>query len=396
MSHPARPFHVMAKPTGAICNLDCAYCFFLSKEELYPGSGFRMPADVHEAYISQLLAAHRGVDEVVVAFQGGEPTLMGIDFFAETLELERRFAAPGQVVLNTLQTNATLIDDEWAAFLAEHGFLVGVSIDGPRAMHDAYRVDKGGKPTYDRVLAGLDALKRHGVEWNALVTVNSANADHGRLVYTFLRDELGAQFLQFIPIVEHVEGQAVSPRSVTGAQYGRFLIDVFEEWGRHDVGDVFVQMFDTALAHWMGMDQAGLCVHARTCGDALALEHNGDLYSCDHFVDPEYLLGNITAGRTLLELVESDQQRAFGRDKETTLPAYCLRCDVRFACNGGCPKDRFLVTPDGDPGLHYLCEGYQLFFRHIDEPMKVMAGLLRRGDDATGLRDWYAARGPRT
>ncbi len=255
-----------------------------------------------------------------------------------------------------------------------------------------YRVDKGGKPTFDRVIAGLDALKRHGVEWNALVTVNSANGDHGREVYTFLRDELGATFMQLIPIVEHEDGERASARSVSGAQYGQFLVEVFDEWGRHDVGDVFVQMFDTALAHWLGMDQAGMCVHARTCGDAVALEHTGDLYSCDHYVDPEYLLGNITEGRTLLQLVSSPQQRAFGQAKLDTLPAYCRSCDVRFACNGGCPKDRFLVTPDGEPGLHYLCEGYQQFFRHVDEPMKVMAGLLRRGADATGLRDWYAAQ----
>jgi len=384
-------FHVMSKPTGAICNLDCEYCFFLAKEELYPGSDFRMPPDVHEAYVSQLLAAQRGAQEVVVAFQGGEPTLMGLDFFARTLELEQRYAAPGQGILNTLQTNATLIDDEWASFLAEGRFLVGVSIDGPRDMHDAYRVDKGGKPTFDRVIAGLEALKRHDVEWNALVTVHAANGDHGREVYTFLRDDLGASFMQFIPIVEHEEDDRASSRSVTGDQYGRFLIDVFEDWARHDVGDVFVQMFDTALAHWLGMQQAGMCVHARTCGDAVALEHNGDLYSCDHYVDPEYLLGNITQGRTLLELVDSPRQRAFGQDKLDTLPAFCLSCDVRFACNGGCPKDRFLTTPDGEPGLHYLCAGYKAFFRHVDAPMKVMAGLLRRGADATAIRDWYAA-----
>ncbi len=392
----SRAFHVMSKPTGAICNLDCEYCFFLSKEELYPGSGFRMPPDVHEAYISQLLAAQRGSDEVVVAFQGGEPTLMGIDFFTRSLALEQKHAVPGQRILNTLQTNATLIDDAWAEFLATNGFLVGVSIDGPREMHDRYRVDKGGKPTFDRVIAGLDALKRHGVEWNALVTLNSANGDHGREVYTFLRDELGATFIQLIPIVEHVAGEQASDRSISGAQYGRFLIDVFEEWARHDVGDVFVTMFDTTLAHWMGMDQVGLCVHARTCGDAVALEHNGDLYSCDHYVDPEHLLGNITQGRTLLQLVESPQQRAFGNAKRDDLPAYCLSCDVRFACNGGCPKDRFLTTPDGEPGLHYLCEGYQLFFRHVDEPMKFMTGLLRSGRDATGLRQWFAIRDARS
>jgi uncharacterized protein len=411
-----RAFHVMSKPTGAICNLDCEYCFFLSKDELYPGSGFRMEPHVHEAYIAQLLAAHRGVDEVVVAFQGGEPTLMGLDFFRRTLELEQRHAAPGQRILNTVQTNATLLDDEWCAFFKEHDFLVGVSIDGPRDMHDAYRVDKGGKPTFDRVVRGLEALKRHEVDWNALTTVNSANGDHGREVYTFLRDELGATFVQLIPIVERVtsellplaesgwgdragdrplyrqEGDLVTHRTVGARQYGRFLVDVFEEWARHDVGDVFVSMFDTALAHWLGMDQVGLCVHARTCGDAVALEHNGDLYSCDHYVEPGYLLGNITEGRTMLELVDMPRQRAFGQAKLDTLPQYCRSCDVRFACNGGCPKDRFITTPDQEPGLHYLCEGYQQFFRHVDRPMRVMADLLRQGRDATGLREWYAAR----
>lgn len=414
-----RAFHVMSKPTGAICNLDCEYCFFLSKDELYPGSGFRMPPEVHEAYIAQLLAAQRGVDEVVVAFQGGEPTLMGLDFFRRTLELERKHAAPGQRVLNTMQTNATLLDDEWCAFFKANEFLVGVSVDGPRAMHDAYRVDKGGKPTFDRVMRGLDALKRHGVDWNALTTVNSANGDSGLEVYRFLRDDLGATFVQLIPIVERVtaellplaesgwgtrpghrplyrqEGDLVTHRTVSAQQWGRFLVEVFEEWGRHDVGDVFVSMFDTALAHWMGMDQVGLCVHARTCGDAVALEHNGDLYSCDHYVEPGYLLGNITEGRTMLELVDLPQQRAFGQAKLDSLPAYCRSCDVRFACNGGCPKDRFIATPDGEPGLHYLCAGYKEFFHHVDGPMRVMASLLRQGQDATGLRDWYAVRDAR-
>jgi uncharacterized protein len=388
--------HVMAKPTGAICNLDCEYCFFLSKEQLYPGSDFRMEPEVHEAYVTQLLAAHQDADEVVVAFQGGEPTLMGIDFLRRTLELEEKLRRPGQRILNTIQTNGTLLDDEWGSFLHDHGFLVGLSIDGPRTMHDAYRVDKGGKPTFDRVMRGLDVLRRHGVEWNALTTVNAANGDHGRQVYTFLRDDLGAEFIQLIPIVERatseLQGELVTHRTVGAEQYGRFLIEVFEEWVRHDVGDVFVQVFDTALAHWMGMDQAGMCVHARTCGSALALEHNGDLYACDHYVEKDFLLGNIADGRTLLELAMSPQQTAFGQAKVDTLPDYCLACDVRFACNGGCPKDRFLVTPDGQAGLHYLCAGYQRFFRHIDEPMRVMAGLLRRGEDATRIREWYAHR----
>ncbi len=404
----------MAKPTGAICNLDCDYCFFLSKEELYPGSQFRMDDQVHRAYISQLLAAHRDQQEVVVAFQGGEPTLMGLDFFRRSIELERELAAPGQRVLNTVQTNATLIDDEWAAFFKENDFLVGVSIDGPAPLHDVFRVDKGGKPTLDRVLVGLDALKRHQVDWNVLTTVHSVNADHGLAVYRFLRDELGATFIQLIPIVERAteellpqvelgwggpqghrplyvqRGDQVTGRSVTGAQYGQFLIDVFDEWVRHDVGDVFVSMFDTALAHWLGMDQVGMCVHARTCGDAVALEHNGDLYSCDHFVEPAYLLGNIANGPTMLELVESDQQRAFGAAKFDDLPQYCRRCEVQFACNGGCPKDRFATTPDGEPGLNHLCAGYKAFFAHIDEPMRTMAGLLRQGKDASGIRELLA------
>jgi uncharacterized protein len=315
-----------------------------------------------------------------------------------------------------MQTNGTLLDDEWADFLHEHGLLVGVSIDGPREMHDAYRVDKGGKPTFDRVVRGIDVLRRHEVDWNALTTVNAANGAHGREVYRFLRDDLGARFIQLIPIVERVtpellplaesgwgrrqgerplyrqRGDQVTHRTVGAEQYGGFLVEVFEEWARHDVGDVFVQEFDTALAHWLGLDQAGMCVHARTCGSALALEHNGDIYSCDHYVEDDYLLGNIAEGRTLLKLAMSPQQAAFGNAKLDTLPEYCRSCDVRFACNGGCPKDRFIRTPDGEPGLHYLCAGYRRFFRHIDEPMRVMADLLRRGEDATGVREWYAAR----
>lgn len=388
----ATAFHIMAKPTGAICNLDCEYCFFLSKEQLYPGSGFRMEPHVHEAYLDQLLAAHADADEVVVAFQGGEPTMMGLEFFRRTIELEKKLRRPGQRVLNTLQTNGTLLDDEWGEFLREHDFLVGLSVDGPRPMHDYYRVDKGGKPTFDRVMRGLDVLREHHVDWNALTTVNAANGDHGREVYTFLRDQLGAHFVQFIPVVERdTVPDVAGPRSVGPRQYGQFLVEAFEEWVRHDVGNVFVQVFDTALAHWLGMDQVGMCVHSRTCGTALALEHNGDVYSCDHYVERQHLLGNIAQGRTLLELVTSPRQRAFGQAKADSLPDYCRRCDVRFACNGGCPKDRFLTTPDGEPGLHYLCAGYQRFFRHIDEPMRMMADLLRRGEEPSVVRDRYAA-----
>ncbi|HEY5187121.1 MAG TPA: anaerobic sulfatase maturase [Actinomycetes bacterium] len=385
-------FHVLAKPSGAICNLDCAYCFFLSKEELYPGSSFRMDDTVLDAYISQLLAGHRS-PEVTVSWQGGEPTLMGLDFFRRVLATVDRYRRPGQRIEHTIQTNGTLIDDEWAAFLATHDFLVGISIDGPREVHDTYRVDKGGKPTFDRVIRGLDRLKAHRVRWNVLTTAHRANEDRGLEVYRFLRDDLGAQFIQLIPIVERPSpggipvGDQVTDRSVSPGGYGRFLIEVFEEWVRRDVGQVYVQMFDTALANWVGVPGA-VCVHAETCGTALALEHNGDLYSCDHFVEPEYLLGNITQ-RPLLELVASPQQVAFGNAKRDTLPDYCRHCDVRFACHGGCPKDRFASTPDGEPGLHYLCPSYQTFFRHIDRPMRFMAARLRSGGYADQVTPWY-------
>jgi uncharacterized protein len=419
LTMPGAPvaFHVMAKPTGAVCNLDCEYCFFLSKEMLYPGSRFRMAADLQETYIRQLLEAHARAPEVVVAWQGGEPTMMGLDFFRRAVELERQYARPGQRVLNTIQTNGTLLDDEWGAFLKENEFLAGISIDGPREMHDAYRVDKGGKPTFDRVMRGLDMLKRHGVDWNVLTTIHAVNGDHGREVYRFLRDELGAQFIQFIPIIERAteqtlpiadagwghgvkgrplytqDGNLVTHRSVGPGQYGRFLIDVFEEWVRRDVGAVYVQMFDTALANFHG-EQGGMCVHAETCGSQLALEHTGDLYSCDHYVEPGYLLGNIT-DKPMLELIVLPQQRKFGTDKRDTLPRYCRDCDVRFACHGGCPKDRFTTTPDGEPGLHYLCPSYQQFFRHVREPMHAMSVLLRAGQAPAEIMTAYARQDSR-
>jgi len=389
-------FHLLTKPTGAICNLDCEYCFFLSKEELYPDSPFRMTDEVLRTYISGLLAAHQ-TPEVTVAWQGGEPTMMGLEFFRRSVELVAEYKRPDQRVEHTMQTNATLINAEWAEFLAEHDFLVGVSIDGPREIHDTYRVDKGGKPTFDRVLRGLEQLQAHGVRWNVLTTVHHANEDHGLPVYRFLRDELGADFIQFIPIVERPSpggipiGDEVTDRSTSPEGYGRFLTDVFDEWVRHDVGQVYVQMFDSTLANFVGVS-GSMCVHSETCGTALALEHNGDLYSCDHFVEPDYLLGNITT-TPMLELVASDRQRAFGDAKRDTLPDYCRRCDVRFACHGGCPKDRFTTSPDGETGLHYLCPSYLQFFRHVDRPMRFMAAQLRTGGDPTRVMAWIAKRG---
>jgi uncharacterized protein len=390
---PAAPesFHVLAKPTGAICNLNCSYCFFLAKEELYPGSDFRMNDRLLYEYLRQLLEAHRGPD-VTVAWQGGEPTLMGLEFFKRSVAHVGTLARPDQHVVHTIQTNGTLIDDDWAEFLAEQDVLVGISIDGPRDIHDAYRVDKGGKPTFDRVVRGLNRLKAHGVRWNVLTTVHRANEERGLDVYRFLRDELSADYLQFIPIVERPSpggvpvGSDVTGRSTSPGGYGRFLVAAFDEWVRHDVGNVFVQMFDSTLASFLDVP-GSLCVHSETCGTALALEHNGDLYSCDHFVEPDHLLGNI-AERHLLDLVASPQQQAFGNAKRDTLPAYCRRCDVRFACHGGCPKDRFTMTPDGEPGLHYLCPSYQLFFRHVDRPMRVMAAALRSGRGADEVMAW--------
>ena len=404
-------FHLLAKPTGAVCNLDCSYCFFLSKEMLYPGSRFRMADGLLETYLRQLIEAHSRAPEVAIAWQGGEPTLMGVEFFRRSVELADSILQPGQRAAYTIQTNATLLDEEWAKFFAENDFLVGVSIDGPREVHDAYRVNKGGKGSFDQVMGGLAHLQAAGVDWNALTTIHAANAGRGCEVYRFLRDELGARFVQFIPIIERVaeadadgtvpwtswrdrplytqEGNVVTGRSVTAEQYGRFLIDVFEEWVRRDVGTVYVQMFDVALANWVG-EPPSLCVHSETCGLALAIEHTGDLYSCDHFVEPKHKLGNIRMTH-MLELVDSPQQRQFGLDKRETLPQYCLDCDVRFACHGGCPKDRFIETPDGEPGLNFLCAGYKDFFHHVDAPMQTMGALLAQNRAPAEIMAQYAA-----
>ena len=374
-------FHLLTKPTGAVCNLDCKYCFFLSKEMLYPGSRFRMADELLEEYIKQYIEAQQ-VPQVTIAWQGGEPTLMGLDFFRRSIEYVNKYKKPGMTVEHTIQTNGTKLDDEWCEFFHEHKFLVGLSVDGPRELNDAYRVDKGGQGTFDQVMRGLSYLKKHNVEFNILTTVHAANADYPLEVYRFFRDELGAKFIQFIPIVERdnatgfQEGNQVTDRSVKAEQYGKFLIEIFDEWVRRDVGEVFVQMFDVALGAWVGQPGA-VCVFAPTCGNALALEHNGDLYACDHFVEPDYLLGNIKEEH-MIDLIASDKQRKFGQDKLDTLPQYCLECEVRFACHGGCPKNRFINTPDGNPGLNYLCAGYRAFFNHVDRPMKIMATLLRQ------------------
>ncbi len=411
---PARPagappaFHLLAKPSGSTCNIDCAYCFFLSKEALYPNDKHRMSEATLESYIRQLLEAHR-TPEVTVAWQGGEPTLMRLEFFEKAVAFAERHKKPGQIVHHTFQTNGLLVDDAWCAFFKKRDFLVGLSVDGPRDLHDAYRRDRKGQGTFDLVMRGWRCLKKHGVEVNILCTVNAANETRGRDVYRFFRDDLGAKWIQFIPIVERATretlpianqgwsdkggkrllytqtGDLVTERSVGGARYGRFLVDVFEEWVRRDVGKVFVQLFDVTLEAYFGRHL--LCIHAPTCGYGPALEHNGDLYTCDHFVEPGQKLGNIME-RPLVELVASPQMRKFGDDKRDTLTKQCRACEVRFLCNGGCPKDRFARSKDGEPGHNYLCRGLELFFTHSRPLMGVMGQLFRRGRPPADVMLW--------
>ena len=383
----------MAKPIGPICNLDCTYCYYLEKEKLFPkGENFKMTPEVMETYIQQYIASQNTL-EVTFSWQGGEPTLLGLEYFKKIVELQRRHSG-GRKINNTLQTNGTLLDDAWCAFFQENSFLIGLSIDGPRKLHDTYRLDKGQKPTFDRVMDGINLLKKHRVEFNTLTVVSASNAKHPLEVYEFLR-EVGSGYIQFIPLVERLPGESavvngldfaeppesgqlpspVTRWSVPSELYGDFLITIFNEWVSRDVGKVFVQMFDVSLGIWSGHGP-GLCLFLENCGEALAVEHNGDLYSCDHFVYPKYHLGNIM-NDSLGAMVNSDQQRSFGQAKSETLPKYCRECDVRFACHGECPKHRLLTTPDGEEGLNYLCAGYKKYFHHVDPYMKKMAELMQ-------------------
>lgn len=402
------PFSLLAKPAGAACNLACEYCFYLDKQKLYPGSRLRMSDRVLKAYLERMLADQRA-GEVNVAWQGGEPTLLGLDFFKRSVELVNEFKKPGQRVAFSLQTNGTRLDDEWCAFFRKHDFLIGLSIDGPAEMHDAYRVDKGGQGSFSQVRQAWDRLQQHQVETNILCAVHAANASHPLELYRFFRDDLQARFIQFIPIVEPLstaaqpqqdkgrpelpagkhplperENDLVSRRSVEPGQYGSFLIDIFEEWVHQDVGTLFVQSFDSALASWAHFP-ASVCIFQEVCGSSLVLEHNGDLYSCDHFVGPAHRLGNILE-TPLNELAGLPRQHRFGLDKRDRLPSVCRDCDVVFACHGECPRNRFLRLPRGAgpdrgevDGLNYLCRGYRLFFHHVDRPMRIMANLLRQG-----------------
>ncbi len=390
-------FHVMTKPIGPLCNLDCKYCFYLEKEKLFPSNEkFQMSDEVLDAYIRQYIEQQNS-PEVNFAWQGGEPTLLGVNFFRKVVDLQRKYSN-GKRIGNALQTNGTLLNDEWCEFLVQNQFLVGLSIDGPPKLHDTYRVDKKGAPTYEKVALGLKMLKKHAVEFNTLTVVNRANSKKPLEVYRFLK-QIGSGFIQFIPLVERLADAeaaklgldlAMPPRvdeegarlpvtdwSVEPEQYGIFLTTIFDEWVKQDVGKVFVQLFDVALSNWMGLG-AGLCVFSENCGTALAMEHNGDVYSCDHYVYPRYRLGNLL-NQDLVAMVSSPAQREFGQAKSKTLPEYCRSCEVRFACHGECPKHRFLRTPDGEPGLNYLCRAYKRFFNHVDPAMKQMALHLRAG-----------------
>lgn len=341
-----------------------------------------MTEEILKEYTRQHIEAQR-VPEATFIWQGGEPTLMGLDFFQKAMRAQEKYRKPGMKILNTLQTNGTTLDDDLCKFFKKHNFLIGLSLDGPRHLHDAYRVDKRGQPSFDRVWAGLELLKKNAIEFNILTTVHAANAGSPLEVYRFLRDDVGAQFIQFIPIVErknetgNQEGYKVTKRSVTGKKYGDFLIAVFDEWLHHDIGQVYVQIFDAALGVWYGQP-ASMCIFCETCGTALALEHTGDLYACDHYVEPRYWLGNIRR-HEIINLIGTEKQAKFGLNKRDTLPSFCQKCAVRFICNGGCPKNRIRRTPDGEEGLNFLCEGYKTFFTHIDEPMRLMVQLLQLG-----------------
>lgn len=395
--------HLMAKPVGPICNLDCDYCFYLEKEQLHPpGNRFRMSDEVLRAYVQRYIAAQSS-PEVEFTWQGGEPTLLGLEFFQRACAYQREFAN-GKPIRNTLQTNGTLLDDAWCAFLAEQGFTVGLSLDGPRQLHDLHRPDKRGRSSFDNVMRGLALLQKHAVPCNVLVTVTRDTTLQPLTVYRFLK-EAGVRHIQFNPVVERAPGAAdaargqhfatppelrlrdlqadaaaVTAQSVEAEAYGEFLVAIFDEWVRQDVGSVHVMNFEWALAAWCQLP-ASVCLFAPRCGKAAIVEHDGSLYSCDHFMYPEYRLGDIRE-QDPAELLASAAQQAFGAAKEEALPDYCRSCDYRFACHGECPKNRFIATPDGQPGLNYLCAGYKRYFRHITPYLNAMAKLLAHGQPA--------------
>lgn len=395
-------FSTMLKPAGSTCNLDCSYCYYLDKAVQYGGRQSTMSDELLEEYIRQYITAN-AVDVVTFCWHGGEPLLLGVDFYRKAVALQQKYAA-GKRIDNTLQTNATLINEEWCEFFKESGFLVGVSLDGPQDVHDAFRLDKGGRPTWERVMKSVEMLRRYGVEFNTLSVVNSRCEGRGAEIYRFFKS-IGSRYMQFLPAVEHVvdrpelhrplivspttEGARPAEWNVGARAYGEFLNDIFDEWVLADVGRYFVQMFDATLAQYCGV-QPGVCSMGETCGDCLVVEHNGDVYNCDHFVYPDYLLGNIKE-QSLAEIYASPKRFRFGLDKRNTLPRECLGCEFYFACRGECPKHRFDKGSDGEP-KNTLCEGLKLYFRHTKPYMEQMKALLERGQSPAFVMPWARAR----
>lgn len=393
----APAFSTMVKPIGSACNLDCNYCYYRDKSEIYNGKMPLMSEQLLEEYIKQYL---QGASQKQVSFcwHGGEPLMAGLPFYRKAIEIQQKYCGDKEIE-NTLQTNGILLNEEWCRFFRDNNFLIGISLDGPQDIHDAFRRDCGGAPTYAKVMAAVELMARTGVEYNILTTVNSRSEERGTEVYKFLRS-LG-NFIQFLPVVEYVrmrdgkrplivspdeEDAVEAPWSVSAAGYGRFMCEVFDEWIKYDVGKYFVQLFDVTLANWCGV-QPGLCSFCETCGDGLLVEHNGDVYSCDHFVYPEYCLGNIME-KTLAAMYSSDDQQAFGRDKREALPMECKRCNYYFLCRGECPKHRFEYAANGEPYKNVLCEGYKMFFRHSDPYMRYMKTLIDKGEPASLVMQW--------
>ena len=391
-------FNIMLKPAGSLCNLDCEYCYYLGKESLYGGREPRMTEGMLETAVREYIQAN-DVPEVTFNWHGGEPLVLGLDFYRKALLFERKYGE-GRKIFNTIQTNGTLIDAEWARFFARNDFLVGLSLDGPADVHDRFRRDKGGRPTFDRVMRGVGLLRDHGVSFNTMSAVNKASEGRGVEIYEFLR-AAGSRYMQFMPVLEHVKGSAAgrphivppdeegaetAPWSVDGMAFGRLMNDIFDVWVKRDVGETFVVEFDSVLANYCGI-QPGMCIFDRTCGGCSVIEHNGDLYPCDHFVYPEYLVGNI-GNDDLRAMMASEKQVRFGIDKHSSLPRKCRRCRWLSICNGECPKHRFDFTDDGEAGLNALCDGYRLFFGHTAPYMEYMRDLLAKGLPPSLVMSW--------
>ena len=379
----AKPLYVMLKPAGAHCNLACKYCYYLEKNKLYPTVQRHLMSDeMLEQFTREYIEAQT-MNQVLFTWHGGEPLLRSIDFYRKAISLQKKYAG-GRHIDNVIQTNGTLLTDEWCEFFAQNHWLVGISIDGPQPDHDHYRLTAAGKPSWKKVMQGIKLLKKHGVEWNAMAVVNAYNANHPLEFYRFFKEN-GCQFLQFTPIVErltrHEDGRtlasladkdeiSLSEASVAPEQWGYFLCAIFDEWVRKDVGKIFVEFFDCTLANWMGISP-GICAYSKECGHAGVMEHNGDVYSCDHFVFPEYKLGNIR-DYSLIDMLYGEQQQEFSRLKHSSLPRQCKECDMEFACHGECPKNRFMKDKYGDSGLNYLCPGYYHYYQHVAPYMDYM------------------------